>query len=47
MSSPEQSQDAVPPVPNPGSEAALAMGCKCAVRDNNYGKYCPYPPDGW
>jgi hypothetical protein len=24
--------------PNPGSEAALAQGCKCPVIDNRYGK---------
>jgi len=24
--------------PNPGSELAIAQGCKCAVIDNHYGK---------
>lgn len=43
--SPEQIEPR--PVPNPGSEAALAMGCTCNPRDNNRGKYAPYPPDGW
>lgn len=33
--------------PNPGSEAATAKGCTCAVMDNNRGKYPPFPPDGW
>jgi hypothetical protein len=36
-----------PQVPNPGSEYAQALGCICAVYDNNRGKYPPYPPDGW
>lgn len=29
--------------PNPGSDEALAQGCKCAVLDNNHGKYPPWP----
>jgi hypothetical protein len=33
--------------PNPGSDAALAQGCICAVLDNCYGKFAPWPPDGW
>lgn len=33
--------------PNPGSDAAAARGCICAVLDNNRGKYAPRPPDGW
>jgi hypothetical protein len=33
--------------PNPGSDEALALGCECAIMDNNHGKYPPYPPDGW
>jgi len=33
--------------PNPGSNAALKLGCRCAVMDNNHGKWSPYPPDGW
>ena len=33
--------------PNPGSEAALALGCRCAVVDNNHGKSAPWPPDGF
>lgn len=32
--------------PNPGSDEARAAGCKCAVLDNNHGKFPPYPPDG-
>ena len=35
------------PVPNPGSDEALQLGCKCAVLDNNHGLYAPWPPDGW
>ena len=26
------------PIPNPGSIEALAMGCICAVIDNNHGR---------
>ena len=33
--------------PNPGSPAARAGGCICAVLDNNHGRYAPWPPDGW
>ena len=33
--------------PNPGSDAALALGCRCAILDNNHGKYAPWAPDGW
>ena len=28
----------VEPKPNPGSDAALALGCKCAVLDNGHGR---------
>jgi hypothetical protein len=47
MTPPEQPGDAVSWAPNPGSNAALAAGCLCAVMDNNHGQYPPYPPDGW
>jgi hypothetical protein len=33
--------------PNPGSDAAMALGCECAVLDNNHGKSAPWPDDGW
>lgn len=33
--------------PNPGSVEAQEQGCTCAVMDNHYGRYAPYPPDGW
>lgn len=33
--------------PNPGSDEAVALGCRCAVYDNNRGRYAPWPPDGW
>ena len=33
--------------PNPGSDEALAQGCKCAVLDNCHGRFAPVPPDGW
>jgi hypothetical protein len=33
--------------PNPGSEEAIRRGCKCAIMDNNHGKWAPYPPFGW
>ena len=29
-------------IPNPGSEAAIGMGCTCAVMDNNHGRGFPY-----
>lgn len=34
-------------VPAPGSDAALEVGCLCAVLDNNRGLRAPWPPDGW
>jgi hypothetical protein len=34
-------------IPNPGSDEALDRGCRCAVLDNNHGKYAPWPPDDW
>ena len=37
----------MPEPPNPGSDDAIALGCICAVADNNHGKWAPYPPDGW
>lgn len=33
--------------PNPGSDEARALGCRCAVLDNNHGLSAPWPPDGW
>jgi hypothetical protein len=33
--------------PNPGSDEALDLGCRCAVLDNNHGRSAPWPPDGW
>jgi hypothetical protein len=33
--------------PNPGSDTALSMGCKCPVLDNGHGRRAPYAPDGW
>lgn len=36
-----------PELPNPGSKGAVALGCICAVMDNNRGLYPPRPPDGW
>lgn len=30
--------------PNPGSDAARAAGCRCAVMDNNRGRFPPFPP---
>jgi hypothetical protein len=44
---PPRPDDAVPQRPNPGSDEALAQGCKCAVLDNNHGRQAPWPPDGW
>ncbi len=36
-----------PKPPNPGSDAAVALGCTCARMDNNHGRFAPWPPDGW
>lgn len=47
MTRPQPAPDAVPATPNPGSDPALAAGCKCPVLDNNHGKWAPWPPDGW
>ena len=33
--------------PNPGSAEAQALGCTCAVLDNNHGKWPPWPGDWW
>jgi hypothetical protein len=33
--------------PNPGSAEAKARGCKCAVLDNNHGKFPPMGDDWW
>lgn len=38
--------------PNPGSEDALRLGCRCPVMDNNHGQYPPFPAgedreEGW
>lgn len=33
--------------PNPGSDAALDLGCECAVMDNCHGRFAPVPPSGW
>jgi hypothetical protein len=38
---------AEPKSPNPGSDEAGALGCRCPVMDNNRGKWAPWPPDGW
>lgn len=34
-------------VPNPGSDEAVEMGCRCARMDNNRGRWAPWPPDNW
>ena len=33
--------------PNPGSQAALNLGCRCPVLDNNYGRIAPWGEFGW
>lgn len=33
--------------PNPGSDAALLLGCLCPVLDNNHGKHMPWPGAWW
>jgi hypothetical protein len=35
-----------PGYPNPGSDAALTMGCLCPVLDNNHGRHLPWQ-GGW
>lgn len=30
--------------PNPGSQEALDLGCRCPVFDNCHGKFPPWPP---
>ncbi len=35
------------PRPKPGSDDAMDIGCICDQRDNNHGRYAPFPPDGW
>jgi len=30
-------------IPNPGSDEALALGCKCPVLDNEHGRGFPWP----
>lgn len=32
-------------VPNPGSDEAVARGCKCPIMDNNHGKWVPWYGD--
>lgn len=34
-------------IPNPGSDEALAIGCKCPVMDNNHGKRLPWIGAWW
>lgn len=34
-------------VPNPGSRAARAWGCKCPMFENNHGKTPPRDGGGW
>ena len=29
-------------IPNPGSDEALDLGCKCPILDNNHGKHVPW-----
>ena len=37
----------LPNAPNPGSDKALTMGCKCAVLDNHHGHRGMDNPYGW
>ena len=46
MSVPGGPEKAVPP-PNPGSIAALLLGCLCGIFANHEGERAPYPPDSW
>jgi hypothetical protein len=36
-----------PEPPNPGSDAAVSLGCICPVMDNNRGLYVPWPGGFW
>lgn len=36
-----------PLMPNPGSDEAVMLGCKCPVLDNNHGKHPPWPGQGY
>ena len=31
--------------PNPGSDEAIRLGCKCPVLDNEHGRGIPWPRD--
>ena len=41
------SRRAATPVPNPGSDAALDLGCKCPVLDNGHGRRPDPAFGGW
>ncbi len=48
----DSEQEATTHRPNPGSNEAINQGCRCAVLDNNHGKFPPFPatkddPEGW
>ena len=36
----DQSVDATDMIPNPGSDAAIALGCTCPILDNGHGRGC-------
>jgi len=33
-------------IPNPGSDEAIKLGCKCSVLDNHHGEGFPYSKNG-
>lgn len=33
--------------PNPGSDAAISLGCLCPVLDNHHGEGIPWNPFPW
>jgi hypothetical protein len=41
------SDTVAPTPPNPGSDEALAQGCRCPVLDNNHGLHAPWHGDWW
>lgn len=34
-------------IPNPGSDEAVELGCRCPQLDNCRGRMPPHPPNGW
>jgi len=43
----DQETPSLPNPPNPGSREAGEQGCRCAVLDNNHGRFPPWGEGGW